>query len=60
MVILAILFALYNFFILRRVKKRHGKEMRLAGEEGNAEDEGIVGMMQRKAREPALEPGSVV
>jgi len=59
MVILAILFALYNFWVLRRVKKRHGKEMRLGEMEGG-EDEGIIEKMQRKVMEPALEPGSVV
>lgn len=59
MIVLAILFALYNFWVLRRVKRRHGKEMRLAEMEGN-EDEGIMEKMQRKVMEPALEPGSVV
>lgn len=59
MIVLAILFALYNFWVLRRVKRRHGKEMRLAATEGN-EDEGIIEKMQRKVMESALEPGSVV
>jgi hypothetical protein len=54
MVITGVLFGLYNFWILERVKRRHGQEM-----EG-LRDEGIVEKMGRKAHEPGLEPGSVV
>ena len=54
MVVTGILFGLYNFSILERVKRRHGQEM-----EGSR-DEGIVEKVGRKAHEPGLEPGSVV
>lgn len=52
MVVTGVLFALYNFWLLQRVKTRHGREMR--------EGEGLVEKMGRKVHEPALEPGSVV
>lgn len=55
MVITGVLFALYNFWILEKVKKLHGREMALGGDE-----EGLVEKIERKAHEPALEPGSVV
>lgn len=55
MAITGILFALYNFWILSRVKKRHGLEMSQA-----ADHERLVEKIDRKAHEPALEPGSVV
>ena len=55
----AILFGFYNFIILSRVKSKHSKEMdaemRVGGEE-----EGVMEKLERKAKEPALEPGSVV
>jgi len=61
MVILAILFALYNFWILRRIKRKHGKEMRDSERLGpDGEEEGMLEKVQRKVMEPALEPGSVV
>ena len=47
---------LYNFWILERVKRRHGREMESAGREG----EGLKEKIERKANEPGLEPGSVV
>jgi hypothetical protein len=55
MVITGILFALYNFWILEKVKKLHGREM--ASVDNN---EGLVEKIERKAHAPALEPGSVV
>ncbi len=51
------LFALYNFWILERVKQSHGREME---REGFGNHEGFVEKMGRKAQQPALEPGSVV
>jgi hypothetical protein len=56
MVITGVLFVLYNFWILERVKRRHGREMESAGGEG----EGWKEKIERKANEPGLEPGSVV
>jgi len=59
MVITGVLFALYNFWILERVKKRHHGDMRRA-ETGDGDGEGLVEKIGRKVKEPALEPGSVV
>jgi hypothetical protein len=56
MVVTGILFALYNFWILEKVKKRHGREM----ERLHGNGEGIKEKIERKANEPGLEPGSVV
>lgn len=58
MVVTGCLFGLYNFWILRRVKKVHGREMRAS--EGSGEEEGVLEKVNRKVHEPALEPGSVV
>ena len=58
MVITGALFVVYNYWVLARVKKRHGREVRGFG--GKGEEEGLKEKMGRKAREPALEPGSVV
>ncbi|KAG4440533.1 hypothetical protein IFR05_004003 [Cadophora sp. M221] len=55
MVITGVLFGLYNFWILEKVKRRHGREM-----EAVNGDEGIVERIGKKMHEPALEPGSVV
>jgi len=56
MVVTALLFLLYNFWVLDRVKKSHGRDMH--GRYGAAADEpqGI----REKLQQPALEPGSVV
>jgi hypothetical protein len=55
MMITGVLFAFYNFGILRKVKKSHDREM------GPCRiDEGLVEKIERKVHEPALEPGSVV
>jgi hypothetical protein len=51
------LFALYNFWVLEKVKRGHGREM----ESGTAhEGETLAEKVERKAMEPGLEPGSVV
>jgi len=55
MVITGILFVIYNFIVLGRVKKSHAREM-----DSSHIGEGIVEKIERKANEPALEPGSVV
>ena len=55
MVIMGVLFVIYNFIILGRVKKSHAREM-----VSSSADEGLVEKIERKANEPALEPGSVV
>jgi len=56
MVITGILFALYNFWILEKVKKKHHGEMSTQAHN----EEGLVEKIERKAHEPGLEPGSVV
>lgn len=55
MVITGVLFVIYNFIVLGNVKKSHAREM-----DSSHIDEGIVEKIERKANEPALEPGSVV
>lgn len=57
MAITGILFILYNFWLLEKVRRKHEREMGAGGEE---EGEGLKEKMERKTREPALEPGSVV
>lgn len=57
MAVMGGLFGVYEFWVLERVKRRHGREMR---GEVEGEGEGLVEKVNRKAREPALEPGSVV
>jgi hypothetical protein len=56
-VITAILFALYNFWILNRVKQRHMRELEM---DGRISKEAIMEKVERKAKEPALGPGSIV
>ncbi|KAK6599460.1 hypothetical protein H4I96_04207 [Botrytis cinerea] len=51
--ITGILFVFYNFWLLRRVKSTHEREMK-------SFEEGFVEKIRRKKDEPALEPGSVV
>ena len=55
MVITGVLFVIYNFIVLGRVKKRHERDM-------NSQhiNETVAEKIERKANEPALEPGSVV
>lgn len=61
MVVCGVLFGLYNFWILRRVKRTHGREWIGNGQSEEEEDgEGLKEKIVRKAQEPALEPGSVV
>ena len=57
MVITGVLFVVYNFWVLARVKKRHGREMQMSGAH---DGEGLKEKIGRKVHEPALEPGSVV
>lgn len=47
--ICGVLFALYNFWILRRVKKMHRREMRAFGEEEGAEHE-CEGVLEKVSR----------
>ncbi|KAN0108565.1 hypothetical protein V8E51_008307 [Hyaloscypha variabilis] len=55
MIITGCLFAIYNFWVLARVKKMHGREM-----ERGYGNENLKEKIGRKVHEPALEPGSVV
>jgi hypothetical protein len=57
LIIAGLLFALYNFWALRRVRKVHEAEL---GLDARHEGEGIVEKVKRKAHEPPLQPGSVV
>jgi len=56
MLVTALLFVLYNFWVLDRVKRSHARDMH--GRHGTVGDEpqGI----REKLQQPALEPGSVV
>jgi hypothetical protein len=58
MVICGALFAVYNFWVLQKIKNLHGREM--SQMQRGYEGEGLVEKLERKANEPALEPGSVV
>ncbi|TVY56181.1 hypothetical protein LSUE1_G009381, partial [Lachnellula suecica] len=58
MMVMAALFGVYNWVVLGRVKGEHGREMSSWG--GGHQGEGVLEKVGRKAREPALEPGSVV
>ncbi|KAF2814790.1 uncharacterized protein BDZ99DRAFT_485369 [Mytilinidion resinicola] len=53
-----LLFVVYNNLVLSKVKRKHEREMQLNGTEDEHED--ILHKINRKAREPALEPSSVV
>lgn len=55
MVITGMLFVIYNFVVLRNVKRKHERDM-----SAQYPDETAVEKIARKAHEPALEPGSVV
>jgi hypothetical protein len=55
MVITGVLFVIYNFIVLGRVKRKHQRDMN-----SQRTDETVVEKIERKANEPALEPGSVV
>jgi cytochrome c oxidase assembly factor CtaG len=50
-----VLFVLYNNWILQKVKEKHFREV-----ESEYPYETPVEMMKRKAKQPGLEPGSVV
>ena len=56
--ITGVLFGLYNFWLLEKIRKKHGRQMESEGLEHSGE--GIKEKVERKTREPALEPGSVV
>ncbi len=56
MAVTGFLFAIYNFWILAKVKVRHGREWGHQNETG----EGLKEKIGRVAMAPALEPGSVV
>ena len=49
------LFVVYNYWILEKVKEKHLREI-----ESEDRHETPVEMVKRKATEPGLEPGSVV
>jgi hypothetical protein len=55
MVITGVLFVIYNFIVLGKVKRRHERDM-------NPQhiNETVAEKIERKANGPALEPGSVV
>jgi uncharacterized membrane protein HdeD (DUF308 family) len=55
MVITGVLFIIYNFIVLGRVKRKHQRDMT-----SQHVDETVAEKIGRKANEPALEPGSVV
>ena len=57
MVICGILFGLYNFWLLEKVKKRRNRTIESLVE---TENETLRERVERKANEPALEFGSVV
>jgi hypothetical protein len=57
MVVTGALFALYNFWVLEKVKKSHGREMESATLYNR---ETLIEKVERKAMQPGLEPGSVV
>ena len=58
MLITGVLFGLYNFWLLEKIRRKHNRDMGILEEEGI--DEGLKEKMERKTKEPALEPGSVV
>lgn len=56
------LFAVYNFWALSGVKRRHNKEFpeELRRKEKQKKKETLIDTVKRKAHEPALQPGSIV
>ena len=52
-----LLFALYNFWALSKVRQEHERDL---GLEHQHDDETLVEKVKRKAHEPPLQPGSVV
>jgi len=57
MTVTGVLFTLYNFWVLGKVRRSHRQEMKSAAAN---QDETLVEKVERKAMEPGLEPGSVV
>ena len=56
------LFALYNFWVLQRVRSAHERSMDPVefNQSQRDKNESIFQKMRRKANEPAIQPGSVV
>lgn len=57
------LFALYNFWVLQRVREKHDRSMdpeEFANQERDRKRETILEKVKRKAQQPAIQPGSVV
>lgn len=52
-----VLFGLYNFWVLGKVRRNHGRELESLTAH---ERETLTEKVERKAMEPGLEPGSVV
>lgn len=59
LVVVGGLFIITEVILLRRVRTRHGRHYGNAEEEGD-DGEGFVHKVERKAKEPGLQPGSVV
>ena len=58
-----VLFALYNFWALDRVRDTHDRELDPEAYErkrNKKNRESVIEKVKRKAHEPALQPGSVV
>jgi hypothetical protein len=57
-----IVFALYNFWALKGVIKRHDQEFPedFSRTDKHRKDESLVEKVKRKAHEPAIQPGSIV
>jgi len=61
--IFLILFVLYNFWALKRVKSLHDRQLRLDMERGMEEErhhEGTIEKVKRLVQEPAVEPSSII
>lgn len=56
-VVTAVLFLIYNLWLLEKVRRSHRGDMARWNEHPN---ETLVEKVERKVNEPALEPGSVV
>lgn len=57
------LFALYNFWVLQKVRQKHERSLdpvEIANEERDKKRESILEKVKRKAHEPPIQPGSVV
>lgn len=57
------LFALYNFWVLQRVRQTHDQSMdpeEVANQERDRKRESVLEKVKRKAGQPPIQPGSVV